>query len=309
MKQFTEQQISVIGAGQVGATTALKIIENKLAEKVVLLDVIDGLPQGKALDLAQSGYSVKVTGSNDYANMEGSDIVIITAGVPRKPGMSRSDLIGINANIIKDVVKNVVAYAKNSFIIAVTNPLDVMTYLAYKASKFPSNKVMGMSGVLDTFRFKTFISLELNVAAQDVQALVLGGHGDSMVPITRYCTVGGVPLTSLLPQEAIDKIVERTRNGGAEIVGYLKTGSAFYSPAESVTLMVASIVHNQRRLLPVSAYLNGEYGAKDLFIGVPAILGKNGVEKVIELELTDQERSALQKSMDDVLNDIKKLEL
>jgi len=303
-------KISIIGAGQVGATTALKILENKLAkEEVVLLDIIEGLPQGKALDLAQSGYSVKITGSNDYSKMEGSDIVVITAGIPRKPGMSRSDLIGINANIIKDVMKNVVTYAGNSIIIMVSNPLDIMTYLAYKVSKFPAARVIGMSGVLDTFRFKTFVSWELNMAAQDVQALVLGGHGDSMVPLIRYATVGGVPLTQLLSKESIDKIIERTKNGGAEVVSYLKTGSAFHSPAESVTLMVAAIAHNQRRLLPVSAFLNGEYGAKDLYIGVPAILGKNGVEKVIELKLNEEELSALQKSMDDVVNDIKKLEI
>ena len=305
-------KISIIGAGQVGATTALKILENKLAkEEVVLLDIIEGLPQGKALDLAQSGYSVKITGSNDYSKM---DCFFFQAedGIRdgRVTGVQTCALpIGINANIIKDVMKNVVTYAGNSIIIMVSNPLDIMTYLAYKVSKFPAARVIGMSGVLDTFRFKTFVSWELNMAAQDVQALVLGGHGDSMVPLIRYATVGGVPLTQLLSKESIDKIIERTKNGGAEVVSYLKTGSAFHSPAESVTLMVAAIAHNQRRLLPVSAFLNGEYGAKDLYIGVPAILGKNGVEKVIELKLNEEELSALQKSMDDVVNDIKKLEI
>ncbi len=293
-------KVAVIGAGNVGASLALYLAEDDVAD-VVLLDIVEGMPQGKALDLLEAapirGYDSRVIGSNDYSEMKGADIVVVTAGVARKPGMSREDLLNTNSKILSEVVDNIVRYAPDSFILTVTNPLDIMTYHAFKKSGFPKHRVFGQAGVLDTTRYRSFIALELGVSFSDVQAMVLGGHGDSMVPLPRYTTVSGVSVTELLPESRIKEIVDRTRTGGGEIVKLLKTGSAYYAPAASVALMVKSILKDEKKLLPASAYLEGEYKTEDIYIGVPIILGAGGVEKIVQLDLTDEEQEMFDRSV------------
>ncbi len=297
-------KISVVGAGNVGASAAQRIAEKELANEVVLVDVVEGLPQGKGLDIFESGpiarFDTHIVGTNSYEETAGSNIIVITAGVARKPGMSRDDLQKTNAAIVKTCTEQTASRSPNAIIIIVSNPLDVMTYVALKTSKFSRQRVIGMAGVLDTARFRSFIAMELNVSVEDVAAFVLGGHGDSMVPLTRYATVGGIPLSELLPQERIDSIVKRTREGGAEIVNYLKTGSAYYAPSASVAQMVEAIVRNKRRILPCAVYLKGEYEMKDVVVGVPVKLGRGGMEEIIEVKLTPEEKAALQKSANDV---------
>ena len=292
-------KITVVGAGNVGATCAHWAAARDLAD-VVLVDVVEGMPQGKALDLMQArpvfGFNVDVVGTNDYEATKGSKVVIITAGIPRKPGMSREDLINTNKNIMATVTKEVVAKSPNTFIIVVANPLDAMCYVAHKVSGFPRKRVMGMAGILDTARYRCFIAMELKVAVDEVQAMVLGGHGDDMVPVVSATNISGVPLTSLLSKKRIAALVERTRKGGGEIVSLLKTGSAYYAPAAAAVQMAEAILKDQKRLVPVSAYLDGEYGLKDLFFGVPVILGAGGVEKIISLKLSKEEEAMLQKS-------------
>jgi len=292
-------KISVIGAGNVGATSAFLAAQKGLGD-VVLVDIVEGLAQGKALDQMESapveGFSVSVTGTTDYTAIEDSDVVIVTAGLARKPGMDRLDLLAKNAEIIKDITGNITKYAPESIIIMVTNPLDVMTYLAWKVSGFEPKKVIGQAGVLDSARFKAFIAMELNVSPADIQTMVLGGHGDTMVPLIRYTSVSGIPLTQLMSEDRISSLVERTRNGGAEIVGLLKQGSAFYAPGASATAMAEAVVRDTKRILPCSCLLTGQYGIQDLYIGVPARLGRGGAEEIIEIELTDKEMSSLQES-------------
>jgi malate dehydrogenase len=307
-------KITVVGAGHVGATTALRLAEKRLANEVVLIDILEGIPSGKALDLWESapveGFDCKVIGStNDYSLTKNSDLVVITAGLARKPGMSRDDLQATNAGIVKAVTSSVVNNSPQCKIITVTNPLDVMTYVAMKVSGFEPNRVFGMAGVLDTARYRTFISMELNVSVRDISALVLGGHGDDMVPLPRLTTVGGIPLTELLPKDRIDAIVDRTKNGGAEIVKYLKEGSAYYAPSSSVAEMVESVVRDSKRVLPCAAWLTGQYGLKDVYVGVPVKLGKNGVEQIYELKLGDAEMKMLQDSAGRVKENIAKLKL
>jgi len=300
-------KVSVIGSGNVGATTVKYLAEKRVAD-LVMVDVIEGMPIGKALDFIQSGpirrYDVEIMGSNDFAAIQDSDVVVVTAGLPRKPGMSREDLLLKNASIMGSVSEKVAMYAPNCVLIVVTNPLDVMCYVALKVTGFALKKVVGMAGVLDSTRFCYFIAEELGVHPLDVTALVLGGHGDQMVPLPRYTAVSGIPITELLPSETIERLVDRTRKGGAEIVGLLKTGSAFYAPAASVAEMVEAVVRNTKRILPCSAYLRGEYGLDDVFVGVPAKLGKDGVEAVIELSLTKEEREALHGSAETVRKNI-----
>lgn len=298
-----DKKITVVGAGNVGATAAQRLAEKELCD-VVLIDIIEGFPQGKALDLAEAApiekHDAHLTGSNDYAASANSDIVIITAGIPRKPGMSRDDLLNINAGIMNSVTKEVAKLSPDSIIIVVSNPLDAMCHVAYETSGFPKNRVIGMAGVLDSARFRSFIAMELNVSVENTTAFVLGGHGDTMVPLPRYSTVAGIPITELLPKERIDALVERTANGGAEIVGLLKTGSAFYAPASAAVEMAESILKDKKKILPCAAYLEGEYGFNELFIGVPVKLGANGVEEIIEITLTAEEKAALEKSADAV---------
>ncbi len=297
------KKVTVVGGGNVGATAAQRIAERDYAD-VVLVDVVEGMPQGKALDLAQSGpvlgYDSAVTGANSYETTANSDIVVITAGIARRPGMTRDDLLRTNMGIMGSVVSEVVASSPDSILLVVSNPLDAMVYHAHKLSGFPKERVVGMAGVLDTARMRTFIAQELNVSVEDVNAYVLGGHGDTMVPLVRYTTVGGIPLENWLPQDRVEAIVQRTRDGGGEIVSLLKTGSAYYAPSAAVLQMVDSILLDKRRIVPAAAYLDGEYGINGVFIGVPVILGANGVEKVIELELTDEEQAGFQKSVDAV---------
>ena len=304
-------KVSVIGAGQVGATTAQRLAETSVAD-VALVDVVEGLARGKALDLSQAapvvGHGCRIEGSESYDICAGSDLVVVTAGIARKPGMSRDDLLKTNAGIVRDVVESIKQVAPEAILLMVTNPLDVTTHLAYEVSGLPKNRVFGMAGVLDTARFRCFIALELGVGPQDVQAMVLGGHGDTMVPLPRHATVSGVPVTQLLDQPALDRLIERTRNGGAEIVGYLKTGSAYYAPAAAVAQMVAAVLRDERRILPTSVLLEGQYGLSDVFVGVPAVLGRNGVEQVIELELEDAELDALRRSAEHVRGTIAQLE-
>ena len=296
-------KVTVVGAGNVGATCAQRLIEKNISD-VVLIDIIDGLPQGKALDLMESRpielHDRKITGTNDYKDTKDSDVVVITAGIARKPGMSRDDLLKTNAGIVGHVVTEIVQYSPNSIIVIVSNPLDVMTHLAFLKSKFPRERVFGMAGVLDSARMRFFIAEALNVSCEDVQAMVLGGHGDQMVPIPRFSTVSGIPITELLPLQKINEINERTKNGGIEIVNYLKTGSAFYAPASSAASMVEAIVQDRKRVFPVAAYLNGEYGLKDVFVGVPVKLGQKGIEEIIELKLAPEEQEALKKSAEAV---------
>ena len=301
------KKVTVVGGGNVGATAAQRIAERDYAD-VVLVDVVEGMPQGKALDLAQSGpvlgYDSAVTGANSYETTANSDVVVITAGIARRPGMTRDDLLRTNMGIMSSVVSEVVAHSPDSILLIVSNPLDAMVYHAHKLSGFPKERVVGMAGVLDTARMRTFIAQELNVSVEDVQAYVLGGHGDTMVPLVRYTTVGGIPLEKWLPQDRVEAIVQRTRDGGGEIVSLLKTGSAFYAPSAAVLQMVDSILLDKRRILPAAAYLDGEYGVSGVFIGVPVILGENGVERIIELELTDEEQAGFSKSVEAV-NELK----
>lgn len=296
-------KITVIGAGYVGATTAQRIVESELAD-VVLLDILEGIPQGKGLDLLQAGpvfgFDTSIFGTQDYKDTANSDIVVITAGVPRKPGMSRDDLFYTNFDIVKNCTQEAVKYSPNSILIVVTNPLDAMAYTAYKVSGFPKNRVVGMAGILDSARFSTFIAMELNVSVENIQAFVLGGHGDTMVPLARYTTVAGIPVTELIPKEKVDAIIQRTRDGGAEIVKYLKTGSAYYAPAASVMEMVESIVKDKKKILPCAAYVEGEYGISDTFLGVPVKLGSNGIEEITQIKLTPEEQAALEKSAESV---------
>lgn len=296
---MARKKISIIGAGNVGATCAHWALVKDLGD-IVLVDVIEGVPQGKALDLMQAapiyGVDCHITGTNDYTATAGSDVVIITAGVARKPGMSRDDLLAINAKIVAQVAAQVAQHSPGCCIVVVTNPLDVMCYVAWKASGFPPHRVMGQSGVLDTARFRTFLALELGVSLADITTMVLGGHGDHMVPLVRYTYAGGIPVEKLLPRERLEALVERTRKGGGEIVALLKTGSAYYAPAAATIQMVEAILKGQRKILPLAAYLNGEYGEKDIYAGVPAILSSNGVEKVIELDLTPEELAAFKES-------------
>ena len=305
-------KITVIGAGNVGATCAQRLAERGYAD-IVLLDIIEGMPQGKALDILESGpvvgFDSNVIGTNSYNETASSDIVVITSGVPRKPGMSRDDLVLTNMKIVKGVTEEVVKASPNCTIIVVSNPLDAMAQLAFKVSGFPRNRVMGMSGILDTARFRTFLAQELGVSVEDVAAYVLGGHGDTMIPLTRMATVGGIPITEVLPEATVSKIVERTVKGGGEIVALLKTGSAFYAPSAGVAQMVDAIVMDKKQILPCAAYLDGEYGISGVFVGIPAKLGKNGVEEIIEIKLTTEEQAALNKSADAVreLIDIMKI--
>lgn len=300
-------KVTVVGAGNVGATVAQYVADKDLAD-VVLVDIIEGMPQGKALDLYQSaplhGSDRKIFGSNDYADTKDSDIVAITAGIARKPGMSREDLLKTNANIVQGVAKETVKQSPNAIFIIVTNPLDVMTYLAWKTTKLPAKRVIGMAGVLDSARFQTFISMELNMSVEDIRAMVLGGHGDLMVPLPRFSTVNGVPITELIPADRIEALCKRTRDGGAEIVTLLKSGSAFYAPGASVAEMVAAIVKDKNRLLPCAVYADGQYGLKDLYVGLPAVIGREGVKKVVELKLTKAEQAELTKSADSIRENI-----
>jgi malate dehydrogenase len=305
-------KVSVIGAGFVGATVAQRIAERELAD-VTLVDIIEGIPQGKALDMAESapieGFDCSVAGSNDYKDISGASIVVVTAGLARKPGMTREDLLLKNAEIIKGVTANIKKYAPDSMILMVTNPLDIMAQLAFKVSGFPAKRVFGMAGMLDSARFRTFVAMELGVSVEDTDAMVLGGHGDAMVPLPRYTTVSGIPITELLSKEKIEALAARTRDGGAEIVKYLKTGSAYYAPASGVTDMVESVLKDKKRVMPCAAYLTGQYGLKDVYIGVPIKLGAGGVEEIIELKLTEEEKKALQASANVVKENVDKLSL
>ncbi len=297
-------KITVVGAGNVGATTAQRVAEKELARTLVMVDVAEGIPQGKGLDQWQSApielFDTRIIGTNGYDDTKDSDIVIITAGIARKPGMSRDDLLNTNAGIVKSVSEQIKRTSPNAIVIVVSNPLDVMCYVAMRATGFPRNRVLGMAGVLDTARYRSFLAEELDISVRDIQAMVLGGHGDTMVPLISYTSVSGIPITQLMDKATLDKIVDRTRNGGAEIVKHLKTGSAYYAPSAGAVQMAEAIVNDQRRILPCAAWLEGEYGMKGLFLGVPCKLGRNGLEKVIEVELTADEKAALQKSADAV---------
>jgi len=297
------KKVSIVGSGNVGATAAHWIASKELAD-VVLIDIIEGVPQGKGLDLLEAMPIEKrdshVIGTNDYADTANSDIVVITAGIPRKPGMSRDDLLNTNYKIMSDVVSKAIQQSPNCILIVVSNPLDAMAQAAYKLSKFPRERVIGMAGVLDSARFRTFIAEELNVSVENVTAFVLGGHGDTMVPLTRYSTVAGIPITELIEPKRLESLVQRTRDGGAEIVKYLKTGSAYYAPSSAVTEMVEAILKDKKKILPCAAYLEGEYGIKGLYVGVPVKLGSKGIEQIIEIKLTSEEQTALKKSADAV---------
>ncbi len=296
IQEYRSPKITVIGAGNVGSTLALRIVEKNLAD-VVLCDIVKGKPQGLALDLMQANaialYDRQILGTNDYDDTKDSDVIVLTAGLPRKEGMSRNDLLRINASIVQDVVPKAIAQSPNAILIVVTNPLDVMTYLAWQVSGLPTHRVMGMAGVLDAARFQTFIGMELGISLADIKTMVLGGHGDLMVPLPRFSTVNGVPITELMPQEAIARLVERTRNGGAEIVKLIQNGSAYFAPSAAAYVMVEAILGDRHRIFPAAAYLAGEYGLTNIFMGVPTQLGKSGVEKAIELQLTDDELAAL----------------
>ena len=306
------KKVTVGGAGHVGATTGLAIANKGLAD-IVLTDIIERMPQGKALDMMEAtplmGRDAEIIGTNNYVDTQGSDIVVITAGLARKPGMSRDDLLFKNAEIIGGVVDEVTKHSPNSIIIMVTNPLDVMAYLAYKKSGFPRERVIGMAGVLDSARFRTFIAMELGVSVDNTHAFVLGGHGDSMVPLPRYSTVAGVPITELMSEEQVNRIVQRTRDGGAEIVSLLGTGSAYFAPAWSVAQMVEAILLDRKEILPCAAFLQGEYGVENAYVGVPVQLGAGGMEKVFEIDLSDDERTAFEDSVAEVKDSIAKLDL
>ena len=305
------KKVTVVGAGNVGASCAVRIADKELAD-VVLVDIVEGVPQGKALDMLEAcpveGTDVKITGSNDYEPSANSDIVVVTAGFPRKPGMSRDDLLLKNAEIVKACVEPVAKYSPNAILIVVSNPLDAMCHVAMKVSGFSKNRVIGMAGVLDTARFRTFLAEAADVSVEQVVAFVLGGHGDTMVPLVRYTSVAGIPITELLDAATLEKIVDRTRNGGAEIVKYLKTGSAYYAPSASVVEMVESILKDKKKVLPCTVYLEGEYGVDKLFVGVPVKLGARGIEKVYELPLEADEKAALKKSIDSVAELVKVLD-
>ncbi len=292
-------KVTVIGAGNVGATTAQRIAEAGLAD-VVLVDIVEGLPQGKGLDLAQAapvvGHDARVQGTNDYADTAGSDVIVVTSGLARQPGMSRDDLLTKNAGIVRSVVQQAAAVSPDAILVVVTNPLDAMCHVALEASGFPRERVLGMAGVLDSARFRTFIAQELGVSVEDTHAFVLGGHGDTMVPLSRYSTVAGVPITELLPPDRVRALEERTANGGAEIVGLLKTGSAFYAPSAGAFEMVEAILLDRKRVIPCAVLLKGEFGVDGLFVGVPIVLGRAGVERVFEIDLTDEEQAAFQRS-------------
>jgi malate dehydrogenase len=305
--------ITVVGAGNVGATTAQRIAEKELAKRVVMVDVAEGIPQGKALDQWESapveGFDTRVIGTNGYDETENSDIVVITAGIARKPGMSRDDLLNTNAGIVKQVSEQIKRTSPKAIVIMVSNPLDVMCYVAKKVTGFPRERIIGMAGVLDTARYRSFIAEALDVSVRDIQAMVLGGHGDTMVPLITYTTVSGIPITQLLDKKTLDAIVDRARNGGAEIVKYLKTGSAYYAPSAAAVQMCEAIVRDQKRVLPCAAWLEGEYGMSGLFLGVPCKLGRGGLEKILEVELTSKERVDLGKSADAVREPMAALKL
>ena len=302
------KKVTIVGSGNVGATAAHWVASKELAD-VVLIDIIEGVPQGKGLDLLEAMPIEKrdshVKGTNDYADTANSDVVVITAGIPRKPGMSRDDLLRTNHKIMSDVVGKVVQYSPNCIIIVVSNPLDAMAQAAFKLSGFSRNRVIGMAGVLDSARFRSFIAEELDVSVENVTAFVLGGHGDTMVPLARYSTVAGIPITELMDQATLDRLIKRTRDGGIEIVNYLKTGSAYYAPSAAATEMVEAILKDKKKILPCAAYLEGEYGINGLFVGVPCKLGANGLEQIIEIKLTDEEQAALRKSADSVAELVK----
>jgi malate dehydrogenase len=293
------KKITVIGAGHVGEVTAFKIAEKELGD-VVLLDVIEDMPIGKGLDIREGGpvgkYDSAIIGTNDYKDTADSDIVVITAGKPRTPGMSRDELVDSNVKIVKPVTEEVIKHSPNAILLVVSNPLDAMTYTAFKVSGFPKNRVFGMAGILDTTRFRTFLAMEINVSVESIQALVLGGHGDTMVPIARYTTVSGIPVSHFIPQDRLDAIIDRTRKGGGEIVKYLKTGSAYYAPSLAVAEMVESIVKDKKKILPCAAYLEGEYGINGIYFGVPVKLGADGVEEIIEIDLLDEEKEMIKNS-------------
>jgi len=306
-------KITVIGAGNVGATTAQRLVDKQLANEIILVDVLEGIPQGKALDIYEATpvekTDVRVVGTNGYDETANSDIVVITAGIARKPGMSRDDLMNTNSGIVKSCTAAAVAKSPKAIIIVVSNPLDVMTYVAMKVSGFERHRVIGMAGVLDAARFRSFIAMELNVSVEDVNAFVLGGHGDSMVPLPRYSTVAGIPITELMSQATVDRLVKRTRDGGIEIVNFLKSGSAYYAPSSSAVAMVEAIVKDKKRILPCATWMQGEYGLRDTFVGVPVKLGKKGMEEIIQIKLNAEEQAALNKSADDVKSSIAKLSL
>ena len=308
---MSAKKITVVGAGHVGATCSQLLSQKELAKEVVLVDIADGIPQGKGLDQWESapieGFDSRVFGASDYESSVDSDIFIVTAGIARKPGMSRDDLLKTNANVIRSVSREIARVAPDSIIIMVTNPLDVMAQVSMEASGFPRERVIGMAGVLDTARYRSFIALELDVSIEDIQALVLGGHGDTMVPLASYTSVSGIPLSQFLEQDRIDALVERTRKGGGEIVSYLKTGSAYYAPAAAAVQMAEAIVKDKRRILPCAAWLQGEYGFNDLYLGVPCMLGENGLERIIEVELEESERSALETSAEHVKSTVESL--
>jgi malate dehydrogenase len=296
---MSRKKITVVGAGNVGATTAHWLVSKELGD-VVLVDIIEGMPQGKALDLAQAGpvegFDSRLVGTNGYKETANSDLVVITSGIARKPGMSRDDLLNTNAGIVGTVTDEIARSSPNAIIIVVSNPLDAMAQIAFRRSKFPKNRVIGMAGILDSARMRTFLAEALNVSVENVTAFVLGGHGDTMVPLPRYSTCAGIPVTELLPKDVLEKIVDRTRNGGAEIVSLLKTGSAYYAPSSAAVEMVEAIIKDKKKILPCAAYLEGEYGINGLFVGVPVKLGARGIEEIIQINLTAEERAALQKS-------------
>jgi malate dehydrogenase len=296
--------VAVVGAGNVGATAAQRLAEKNLARTVVMIDVVEGVPQGKALDQWQSGpiegFDARVIGANSYDEAAGAELFVVTAGIARKPGMSRDDLVKTNAGIVRSVSEQIARVAPGAIIVVVSNPLDVMCYVAMKATGFPRERVLGMAGVLDTARYRMFLSEALDVSVEDIQAMVLGGHGDTMVPLISYTTVSGIPVTQLIEQGRLDKIVDRARNGGAEIVGYLKTGSAYYAPSAAAVQMVEAIALDKKRILPCSAWLQGEFGLRDVFCGVPCKLGRGGLERIVEITLTDAERAALHQSAEAV---------
>lgn len=304
-------KITVIGAGHVGATTAQRLVDKQLANEVVLVDIVEGIPQGKGLDILEAApvekSDTRIIGTNGYDETAGSDLVIITAGIARKPGMSRDDLMNTNSKIVRGCTEAATAKSPNAILIIVSNPLDVMTYVAWKSSGLKSQRVVGMAGVLDAARFRSFIAAELNVSVEDVHAFVLGGHGDSMVPLPRYSTVAGIPIPELMDKATVDRLVQRTRDGGIEIVNHLKTGSAYYAPSASAVLMAESIIRDKKRILPCAAYLEGEYGINGTYVGVPVKLGRNGIEEIVEIKLTSEEAAALKKSADEVKSAIAKL--
>jgi malate dehydrogenase len=306
-------KITVVGAGNVGATTAQRIAEKELARRVVMVDVAEGIPQGKGLDQWQSapieGFDARVTGANGYDDTAGSEVVVITAGIARKPGMSRDDLLNTNAGIVRQVSEQIRASSPDAVVIVVSNPLDVMCYVAKEVTGFPRERVIGMAGVLDTARYRAFLAEALDISVRDIQAMVLGGHGDTMVPLVSYTSVSGIPITQLMDRPTLDAIVDRTRNGGAEIVKHLKTGSAYYAPSAGAVQMVEAIVNDQKRILPCAAWLEGEYGMRGLYLGVPCKLGRRGLEKVIEVELTADERQALERSADAVREPMQAIKL